>query len=307
VKVRLLAVWFLVRGSYWFVPALMAAVAVGLSALTLAVDDVLRDRALAGLAWVYAGGPDGARALLSTIAGSMITVAALVFSITMVVLSQASSQLGPHVLTLFMRDTGNQVVLGTFLATFIYCMLVLRTGRAAPPFVPHVSVTMAITLAMAGLGVLIYFIHHTAVGIQADTVIAAVAILVFDRGDEVIAELTAFARAQRLSASHFTAIGALQEVTLGYFQPDRRDYKRIAIGEQVEVLSLVGDIALKDGEPKVHAHVVVGKSDGTAHGGHLLLARVWPTLELILTESPKHLRRRSDEATGLALIDLSAT
>lgn len=132
-------------------------------------------------------------------------------------------------------------------------------------------------------------------------------ILVFDRDDEVIGELTGFARTQRLSASHFTAIGAFRELTLGYFDPDRRDYEKIEIGEQVEVLSLVGDIALKDGEPKIHAHVVVGKRDGTAHGGHLLQARVWPTLELVLTESPRNLRRRSDEATGLALIDLDAT
>lgn len=132
-------------------------------------------------------------------------------------------------------------------------------------------------------------------------------ILVFDRGDEVVGELTTFARTRQLSASHFTALGAFRKATLGYFEPDRRDYEKIEIDEQVEVLSLVGDIALKDGEPKVHAHVVVGKRDGTAHGGHLVQAWVWPTLELILTESPKHLRRRSDEATGLALIDLGST
>ena len=131
-------------------------------------------------------------------------------------------------------------------------------------------------------------------------------VLVFDKGDEVIQELTAFAKSNRLAASHFTAIGAFSEVTLGYFEAQRRDYKRIVIAEQVEVLSLVGDIALKDGEPRVHAHVVLGKADGTAHGGHLLQARVWPTLELVLTESPKRLQRRSDEETGLALIDLTA-
>jgi len=132
-------------------------------------------------------------------------------------------------------------------------------------------------------------------------------VLVFAKGEEVIRELTDFARANRLSASHFSAIGAFADVVLGYFERERRDYKRITIAEQVEVLSLVGDIALKDDEPKVHAHVVVGKADGTAHGGHLLEARVWPTLELVLTESPKHLRRRSDAETGLALIDLDAT
>jgi predicted DNA-binding protein with PD1-like motif len=128
--------------------------------------------------------------------------------------------------------------------------------------------------------------------------------VVFDKGDEFIAGLTALAKDKKFSASHFTAIGAFQDVVLGYFDRSRKDYKRIPLAEQVEVLSLVGDIALKDGVPKIHAHVVVGKSDGTAHGGHILAATVWPTLELILTESPRHLSRKSDEETGLALIEL---
>lgn len=132
-------------------------------------------------------------------------------------------------------------------------------------------------------------------------------VLVFEPEDEVMDEMTAFARAKALAASHFTAIGAFSMVTLGYFDRERRDYKRIQLNEQVEVLALAGDIALTDGEPKIHAHVVVGKADGTAHGGHLLAARVWPTLELVLTESPGRLRRRSDAATGLALLDLKDT
>jgi predicted DNA-binding protein with PD1-like motif len=129
--------------------------------------------------------------------------------------------------------------------------------------------------------------------------------LVFDRDDEVVGPLTAFARREAMGAAHFTAIGAFSRVTLGYFERERKDYRTIPLDEQVEVLSLVGDVALQDGEPKIHAHVVVGKADGTAHGGHLLEARVWPTLELILTESPASLARRSDPAVGLALIDLS--
>jgi uncharacterized protein len=128
--------------------------------------------------------------------------------------------------------------------------------------------------------------------------------LVFDKGDEVMAGLSDFAKRERLSGSHFTAIGALSDVTLGYFDRARKDYKRIPLAEQVEVLALVGDIALDQGEPKVHAHIVVGSADGAAHGGHLLEARVWPTLEVILVESPAHLRRETDEDTGLALIRL---
>jgi len=129
--------------------------------------------------------------------------------------------------------------------------------------------------------------------------------VIFDKGDEFVRELTSFAQENELGASHFTAIGAFRDVTLGYFDRDSKKYKQIPIEEQVEVLSLVGDIALKDKDPQIHAHVVVGKADGTAHGGHILRAHVWPTLEVVLTESPKHLSRTTDAETGLALIDLS--
>ncbi|MFL6279902.1 MAG: PPC domain-containing DNA-binding protein [Vicinamibacterales bacterium] len=128
-------------------------------------------------------------------------------------------------------------------------------------------------------------------------------ILVFDTGDEVTTELLAFARERSIEAASFSGIGAFQQVTLGYFEIDKRDYKRIPVDEQVEVVSLVGNIACGDDGPKLHAHVVVGRSDGSTLGGHLMDARVRPTLEIMLVESPAHLRRRSDPATGLALID----
>jgi hypothetical protein len=129
--------------------------------------------------------------------------------------------------------------------------------------------------------------------------------LIFDKGDEFITALTEFAESNNIGGSHFTAIGAFSDVTLGYFDRQRKDYKKIPIEQQVEVLSLVGDIALKDGKPQVHAHVVVGMSEGTARGGHILAAHVWPTLEVVLSESPRHLRRKIDAETGLALIELS--
>lgn len=129
-------------------------------------------------------------------------------------------------------------------------------------------------------------------------------VVILDKGDEFVSDLTSFANQNRLGAGHFTAIGAFRDVVLGYFERGRKSYKEIPIREQVEVLSLVGDIALKDGSPQVHAHVVVGKADGTAHGGHILRAHVWPTLEIVLTESPTHLSRTTDAETGLALIDL---
>ena len=128
--------------------------------------------------------------------------------------------------------------------------------------------------------------------------------LVFDTGDEVVAGLLNFVKQQRLDSSHFTALGAFSDVVVGYFDWEKKDYKRIPLPEQVEVLALVGDIALDRGESKVHAHVVVGKADGTAHGGHLLEAHVRPTLEVVLVESPQHLQRQSDPESGLALIRL---
>jgi predicted DNA-binding protein with PD1-like motif len=129
--------------------------------------------------------------------------------------------------------------------------------------------------------------------------------LVFDTGDEVVAGLTEFAGANHLGGSHFTAIGAFRDVTLGYFDWQKKEYQRIPVREQVEVLSLVGDIALDEkGQPKVHAHVVVGKSDGTAHGGHLLEAHVRPTLEVTLAEAPRYLHRNYDPESKIALIRL---
>lgn len=130
-------------------------------------------------------------------------------------------------------------------------------------------------------------------------------VLIFDTGDEFVSGLTDFARDNGLDAASLTALGAFSGVTLGYFDMEEKDYEKIPVGEQVEVVSLVGTVAPgEDGEPQVHAHVVVGRSDGTTRGGHLLEARVRPTLEVVLVESPAHLRRRTDEETGLPLIEL---
>lgn len=130
-------------------------------------------------------------------------------------------------------------------------------------------------------------------------------VLVFEKGDDPIECLGAFARSEELSAARFSGVGAFSRVTVGYFDRERKTYAPIPIDEQVEVLSLNGDIAVdQHGEPQVHAHVVVGKADGSAHGGHLLEASVWPTLEVVLVESPASLRKRLDPETGLALIAL---
>jgi hypothetical protein len=129
--------------------------------------------------------------------------------------------------------------------------------------------------------------------------------VIFDEGDEVVAELTDFAARQNITAARFSAIGAFSDATVRYFDWSSRTYQPIHINEQVEVLVLSGDLAIKpDGKPKAHIHVVLGKSDASAHGGDLGQAHVRPTLELILNESPAYLRRRHDARTGLSLIDL---
>ena len=127
--------------------------------------------------------------------------------------------------------------------------------------------------------------------------------VVLATGDEVMASLTSFATEHRLATTQFTAIGALSRVVVAFFDWESRRYQNIPIDEQVEVLSLLGDITLDADKPKVHAHIVLGKADGSAHGGHLVEAVARPTVEIILTETPTHLRRRFDPASGLPLID----
>jgi uncharacterized protein len=127
--------------------------------------------------------------------------------------------------------------------------------------------------------------------------------VVLEHGDEAMGAMASFALEHRLGGSHFTAVGAFSRAVVAYFEWPARQYRHIAIDEQVEVLSLVGDIVIERDLPTVHAHVVLGKSDASAHGGHLIEGHVRPTLEIILTETPRHLRRRFDAESQLALID----
>jgi predicted DNA-binding protein with PD1-like motif len=129
-------------------------------------------------------------------------------------------------------------------------------------------------------------------------------VLACDRGDDPLEALGVAAKRFDLSAASLSGIGAFSAVTLGFFDRARRDYARRVIREQVEVVSLTGNVALDGGEPRVHAHVVVARFDGSALGGHLLGGTVDPTLEVMIMESPATLRRRLDPATGLALLDV---
>ncbi|MDX2232233.1 MAG: DUF2254 domain-containing protein [Leptolyngbyaceae cyanobacterium bins.349] len=206
-NVKLSKFWDSLRSSYWFLPGLMAVAGMILALLMLALDqsDAIKAQELS---WIYQGGPEGARGLLSAVASSMVTVAATAFSITIVALQLAASNFGPRLLRNFMQDTGNQIVLGTFLATFLYCLLVLRTihGEDYNLFVPQLSVTMGIVLAIASIGVLIYFIHHASTIIQASHVIAGVANDLDDAIDRLFPE-----HIGQAEPDHHAAIAALPQ------------------------------------------------------------------------------------------------
>jgi uncharacterized protein len=127
--------------------------------------------------------------------------------------------------------------------------------------------------------------------------------IIMKKGDEVLSSIKSFAEKERIAAAQITAIGALSDVILLYFDWDKKDYKRIPVPEQVEVASLIGDIALDPkGKPAIHIHLVVGRHDGTAMAGHLGEAHVRPTLEVIVEEAPAYLQKVHDPETGLALI-----
>jgi len=126
--------------------------------------------------------------------------------------------------------------------------------------------------------------------------------VILQSGEEVSKNILSFVQQKKIKAAQFTAIGAVSKATLGFFDFTIKDYAKIEIEEQAEVLVLSGDVSLFNDEPKIHAHVVLGKRDGSAHGGHLLHATVHPTLEIILIESPSFLERKIDKETGLPLI-----
>lgn len=190
-KGRLLKYWDGLRSSFWFLPSIMTGGAAVLAFAVVAVDRARTDDSLEALGrWAYTGGAEGASSILGTIAGSMVTITGVVFSMTLVALSLASSQLGPRLLSNFMRDTTNQVVVGAFVATFVYALLVLRTIRRPDEgaFVPHLAVTLGGLLAIASVGLLIYFIHHISRSMQADVIVARVGGELIDRIDQLFPE-----------------------------------------------------------------------------------------------------------------------
>lgn len=206
-NIKILQTWDSLRSSYWFIPALMVASAIGLSIAILKLDESLKFNVVESFGWTYTHDADGARTILSTIAGSTISVATTAFSIMIVALQLASSQLGPRLLRNFMKDRSNQAVLGTFLATFIYCLLVMRTiqGREDGQFLPQLSVAFSVVLAIINLAVLIYFIHHAAESIQADNVINRVSRDIHDIIEQVFPQKIGQGKKERHSQKDIPA------------------------------------------------------------------------------------------------------
>ena len=174
---RLRQFWGYLRSSFWFVPALIVAASIGVALALVEVDSSGGEQWLASWPRLFGVGAEGARGILSTVAGSMMTVVGVTFSMTLMTLALASSQYTSRILRNFMRDRITQVVLGIFAGIFIYCLVVLRTIRGGDEgeFVPSLAVSVAVALAMGGIGVLIFFIHHIASSIQASSIIASVA------------------------------------------------------------------------------------------------------------------------------------
>jgi uncharacterized protein len=129
-------------------------------------------------------------------------------------------------------------------------------------------------------------------------------VVVCDPGDEAVSALNQFARTEHLAAAQITAVGAFESATVGWFDRTARDYRRIPVDQQCELLSLIGDVAQGPDGPIVHVHAVLGLPDGTTRGGHLLAGRVFPTLEAVVTETPARLRKVLRPDIGIALIDL---
>lgn len=174
VSMRPGVVWDRLRSAYWFLPSLLT-----LACILLAIGLVALDRSYAEvpgwLGWAYGGGADGARALLSAVAGSTITVVSVTFSVMVVALTVSSQHFGPRLLSSFMRDTVSQTVLGTFTGTFAYCLMVLRTvqgsnGDRYEVFIPHLAVTGSVVLTLISVAMLIYYVHHVAMSMQVSAI-----------------------------------------------------------------------------------------------------------------------------------------
>lgn len=265
---RIVRVWQDVRGSYWFIPAAMSLGAFALSYLVPYLDDVVQGQGGDVPWWIYGGGVTGARIVLSSIAGSMITVASLTFSITLVALSSAAQQYGPRLLNNYMRDSGYQVVLGAFLAAFLYSILVLRqiSDDENGLVLPRLAVSVSVFLAIAVVALLIYFFHHAAASLKAENAINRVA-------DELLAAIDKAAKPQKETAGdapqeRLGLGGDPEEVLRGdaaLIPAPESGYLRGVDEERLARIAVEADVAVRS-ERRVGEFIIRGLS----------MAEVWP-------------------------------
>lgn len=279
------------RSTYWFVPSIMAVAAILLSILTLAIDVWLGSVWVTDSAWAYTNKPEGARAVLSTVAGSMITVAGVTFSMTIAAVSYAAASIGPRLMSNFMRDRGNQITLGVFISTFLYCLLILRTVRSGDvetteasidAFVPQISLMVTLLLTLASVGVLIYFIHHVPESINVSHITARV-------GREFVS------MADHLFPNHFGAPGALppevpDELPTAFNREAASVYaNRSGYLREIDQTNM---LRLAAGEDLI---IRIDRRPGEFISAGQVLARVWPPHRLDESDgSPPHADPDSD-------------
>lgn len=254
-----------IQGSYWFIPSLMVLGAIVLSQTTIALDRNVGTDFLKDLWFTSLNQPDGARALLATVAGSMITVAGVTFSLTILAVSHATSHFGPRLLDNFMRDRGNQITLGTFVATFLYCLLVLRVVRGEGlsgdasldigVFVPQLSLFVALLLTLASVAELVYFIHHVPDSIHISTVLQRLSVDMQRKLDELYPETVGqvYERDEDESLPEFEVTDTVTSKCSGYLQGvDDKELLDFAIDHDVviKLLRRPGDF-IREHEPIV--------------------------------------------------------
>lgn len=216
-RLFLVRLWSAVFASYWFIPGLMTALAAALALLGVWIDRTWEEAWPPGLGWLLFSEPDGARAILQAIASSMVTVAGVTFSITIATVSQATNQFGPRLMTNFLQDLGNQITLGAFVATFVFCLIVLRTvsgadGHDDSMFVPNISIALAMLLAIASLAVLIYFFQHVPDSVHISMMVSKVGLRMHGLIDELYpARFGEAGEEDPLEADYALGAGALED------------------------------------------------------------------------------------------------
>lgn len=255
INTRVLTLWESLRTSFWFIPSIMVCVAIALAKILLIFDNYAYQNPVKFLQFLYETSPESARALLTTIASSMITVTSIAFSITVVALTLASSQFGPRLIRNFMMDKGTQVVLGVFVSTYLYCLLIIQATKSfdALTFVPGLAIYVAVILAFIGVAVLIFFIHHVARSIQADNVIDNVYCELQESIDRFFPDVEENSKDSDIYSqqyqNHFPSHFEIQATASGYIQALNIDLM-VSLGQKLDMLVEVkfrqGDFVIKN-------------------------------------------------------------